>query len=89
MDIYGQDLALNNPQWLICHKTQPNPNLPYTNSLPLPCGGVLNMYIYLMDIYGQDLALNNPQWLICHKTQPNPNLPYTNSLPLSCGIYVF
>ena len=22
--IYKEDLALNNPQWLICHKTQPN-----------------------------------------------------------------
>ena len=21
--IYKQDLSLNNPQWLICHKTQP------------------------------------------------------------------
>ena len=23
-DMYKQDLALNNLQWLICHKTQPN-----------------------------------------------------------------
>ena len=23
--IYEEDLALNNLQWLICHKTQPNP----------------------------------------------------------------
>ena len=23
--MYKQDLALNNLQWLICHKTQPNP----------------------------------------------------------------
>ena len=22
--MYKEDLALNNPQWLICHKTQPN-----------------------------------------------------------------
>ena len=24
IDMYKKDLALNNPQWLICHKTQPN-----------------------------------------------------------------
>ena len=25
--MYKDDLALNNLQWLICHKTQPNQNL--------------------------------------------------------------
>ena len=24
VDMYKKDLALNNLQWLICHKTQPN-----------------------------------------------------------------
>ena len=24
IDMYKEDLALNNLQWLICHKTQPN-----------------------------------------------------------------
>ena len=24
--LYKQDLVLNNPQWLTCHKTQPNKN---------------------------------------------------------------
>ena len=24
LDMYKEDLALNNLQWLICHKTQPN-----------------------------------------------------------------
>ena len=27
--MYKEDLALNNLQCLICHKTQPNPNLIY------------------------------------------------------------
>ena len=26
--MYTQDLVLNNLQWLICHKTQPNPTQP-------------------------------------------------------------
>ena len=26
--MYKEDLALNNLQWLICHKTQPNPTQP-------------------------------------------------------------
>ena len=56
------DLALNNLQWLICHKTKPNQTKP----------------IYLMYMYKNDLALNNLQWLICHRTKPNqtyiPNL---------------
>ena len=24
--MYKEDLALNNQQWLICHKNKPNPN---------------------------------------------------------------
>ena len=27
INMYKEDLALNNLQWLICHKTQPNPPL--------------------------------------------------------------
>ena len=50
--MYKEDLALNNLQWLICHKTQPNQSY------------IFNIYIY----YKEDLALNNPQWLISHKT---------------------
>ena len=26
--MYKEDSALNNQKWLICHKTQPNPNKP-------------------------------------------------------------
>ena len=26
--MYKEDLALNNQQWLICNKTQPNPTKP-------------------------------------------------------------
>ena len=54
--MYKQDLALNNLQWLICHKTQPNQTKP---------NHLFNIYIYK-----EDLTLNNLQWLICHKTQP-------------------
>ena len=28
--MYKQDLALSNPQWLICHKTKPNQTQEYT-----------------------------------------------------------
>ena len=45
--MYIQDLALNNLEWLICHKTQPNPTEPY---------------IYLIYMHEEDLALNNLQW---------------------------
>ena len=55
MYMYKEDLALNNLQWLICHKTQPNQII----------------YIFNIYVYKEDLALNNLQWLICHKTQPN------------------
>ena len=51
--MYKEDLALNNQQWLICHK--PNPTKPN--------------HIYLIYMYKEDLALNNLQWLICYKTQ--------------------
>ena len=55
--MYKKGLALNNLQWLIWYKTQPNPTQPN--------------HIYLIYMYKEDLALNNLQWLICHKTQPN------------------
>ena len=54
--MYKEDLALNNLQWLICHKT------------PTKLNAIYLIYIY---IYKEDLAFNNLQWLICHKTQPN------------------
>ena len=34
--MYKEDLALNNPQWLICHKTKPNQTKSY----------IFNIYIY-------------------------------------------
>ena len=49
--------ALNNQQWLICHKTKPYHTVPN--------------HIYLIYMYKEDLAFNNLQWLICYKTQPN------------------
>ena len=30
--MYKEDLALNNPRWLICPKTKPNPNCIYTHT---------------------------------------------------------
>ena len=41
------DLALNNIQWLICHKTKPNQTK--------------QNHIYLIHMYKEDLALNNLQ----------------------------
>ena len=29
--MYKKDLELNNQQWFICHKTQPNPTQPKPN----------------------------------------------------------
>ena len=54
--MYKEDMALNNLQWLICHKTKPNQTKPN--------------HIYLIYMYKEDLAFNL-QWLICHKTKPN------------------
>ena len=55
--MYKDDLALNNLQRLLCHKTQPNPTQPNP--------------MYLIYISKHDLALNNLQLLICRLTQPN------------------
>ena len=33
--MYSEDLALNNLQWLICHKTQPNQTQGSTLTVPL------------------------------------------------------
>ena len=54
--MYKEYLALNNIQWLICHKTLLNQTKSY----------IFNIYTYK-----KDLALNNLKWLICHKTLPN------------------
>ena len=51
--MYKKDMALNNLQWLICHKTQLHQIID-----------IIHIYMY-----EKDLALNNLQWLICHKTQ--------------------
>ena len=55
--MYKEDLALNNLQWLISHKTKPDQTKPN--------------HIYLIYMYKEDLAFNKLQWLICHKTKPN------------------
>ncbi len=43
-----EDLAVNNPQWMICHKTKPNQTKPN--------------HIYLIYMDEKDLALNDQQW---------------------------
>ena len=55
--MYKEDLALNNQQWLNCHKIKPNQTKPNP--------------LYLIYMYKEDLALNNQQWLNCHKIKPN------------------
>ena len=81
MYMYKEDLALNNLQWLICHKTPTKPNhiyLIYVYKEDLVSNNLQhhktqsNQIIYnLIYMYKDDLALNNLQWLICHKPQPN------------------
>ena len=78
---YKEDLALNNLQWLICRKTQPNQILyifiyMYKEDLALTYHGWYAIKshqtkLYIFNMYKEDLTLNNLQWLICHKTQPN------------------
>ena len=55
--MYKEDLALNNLQWLICHKTKPNQTKPNP--------------IYQIYMNKEDLALNNLQRLIFHEAKPN------------------
>ncbi len=56
--MYKDDLALDNLQGLICHKTQPNQTKPFncvqTNELCF-----LKNVIYRLFICKQDLALND------------------------------
>ena len=74
ISMYKEDIALNNLQWLICHKTKRNhltvckqrsfssfkDNVTYKRFVSKSC-------IYL---YKQDLLLSNLLGLICCKTQP-------------------
>ena len=72
--MYKQDLALDNTQGLICHKTQQNlsiymykEDLAFDNLQGLICHKTQpNQSIYM---YKEDMALDNPQMLICHKIQ--------------------
>ena len=81
--MYKEDLALNNQQWLICHKTQPNQRsyiLIYMYKQDLALNNIQWLichktqpkpnHIYLVYMYKQDLASNNLLGLICHKTKP-------------------
>ena len=51
MCMYELDLAGNNLQWLISHKTKPNQTKPN--------------HTYLIYMYKKNLAFNDLQWLIC------------------------
>ena len=83
--MFKGDLALNNLQLFIWHKTKPNqtkPNhlyliymfevdLALNNLLYLICHkNKLNQIIMFIYMCKEHLALNNLRWLICHKTQP-------------------
>ena len=89
---FTKDLASNNLQGLICHKTKPNPiyliyvykqDLASNNLQGLICHKTKPNPIYLIYMYKQDLASNNLQGLICHKTQPtNQTVVYQNFSPM-------
>ena len=76
--IYTKNLTLNNPEGLVCHKTQ----LTYTfiwvkihaEKVALFCLKcylhTIHLQIIYIYIYIKDFAINNPQGLACHKTQP-------------------
>ena len=52
--MYKEDLALNNLQWLICHKTQPNPtqlNDEKINATIRHCQIILQSSIYVFRVY--------------------------------------
>ena len=72
--MYKEDLALNNLQWLICHKTQPTPNPIYLIYMFKEDLALNNLQwlichktqptpnpIYLIYMYKEDLATNNLQ----------------------------
>ena len=63
-------MALNNLQWLMCHKTKLficiKIDLALNNLQWLMCHKT-KLFICIK----MDLALNNLQWLMCHKTKPN------------------
>ena len=80
--MYRQYSALNNLQWLICHKTKPNRNpkahskiKPNLNISGISWPSEVDITLNLIYMYKQYSALNNLQWLICHKTKPNQTKP--------------
>ena len=61
--IYEQKLELNNPQELICYKTQTNH--------PIYSVNIYLIYFFLMYVWYIRHVSNNPQALTCPKTQTN------------------
>ena len=73
--MYKEDLALNNLQWLICHKTKPNQiiyiwyicikriwhSITYSGWYAIKPNQTKPNHIYLIYMYKEDLALNNQQ----------------------------
>ena len=47
--MYKDDLALNNLQWLICYKTQPNPTKP-VRVQPMDKIDLFKNYLYLIGL---------------------------------------
>ena len=64
--MYKEDLALNNQQWLICHKIKVN----HLADCKQMCFGSFKNIAYkpfaLNPMYKKDLSSNNPDRLICH-----------------------
>ena len=55
--MYKNDLALNNPQWLICHKTKPNQTKPDLNNVNL----CFRQWFYFQYLSKQSLTLQH-EW---------------------------
>ena len=70
--IHNEDLALNNLQWLICHKTQPN-HLILSKQMSYGLFQMLSTKYSFWNLrfnICNNLSLNILQWLKYHKTQP-------------------
>ncbi len=55
--MHKKDLALNNQQWLICHKTQPT-NQP-TNQSYNPIHTYIYIYIYIYILFVNKMFVDN------------------------------
>ena len=73
--MYKQDLALNNLQWLICHKTQPNQIKPNINLLCFYFPHYLTALV---------VVLKYADYTPCRKVRPLPNQKSSSVLSTDC-----